>query len=147
MISEKVREAIETYRAERSRLTFKWQSDATAKAIPRLLALATGQDDRVEQKVHSEAHRGTGANVYWTTEKPNDESDGLLMKVPVEGGTPTVLLSFRAFVSHIVSDGINVHLYMGSMVKKVPIAGGKATAVTNFHVGAQSMALMPAPST
>jgi hypothetical protein len=65
-----------------------------------------------------------GTNVYWT-----NDTDGLVMSVPVGGGTPRVLASNQAGAQFIAADGTSVYWITNDGLMKLP-AGGGATPVT-----------------
>jgi hypothetical protein len=69
-------------------------------------------------------------HVYWTT-------DVAVMKVPVNGGAPTILASGQKFPGGIVVDAANVYWTNGwdvGTVMKVPLGGGTPTILASGQV-------------
>ncbi|HTQ42266.1 MAG TPA: hypothetical protein VMI75_05855, partial [Polyangiaceae bacterium] len=75
-------------------------------------------------------------NVYWTTYGSDPSQPGLVLKVPVVGGTPTTLATART-ARVIAVDAANVYWgdtecnFTGGIcaIMKVPISGGAATTL------------------
>jgi len=87
-----------------------------------LMTLASGQPNPAAIVVDS-------ANVYWSTEPPSGNNNGIL-KVPVGGGTPAVFL-FPSFSIALALDLNNVYFTTGSAVWLEPKSGGNQTQLAS----------------
>jgi hypothetical protein len=88
-----------------------------------LITLASGQD-------HPSAIAVDGTNVYWGN-TPQNANPGAVMRVPVGGGTPSILMSAATPIA-IALDLNNVYFSaFNGYVIKVPKGGGTASTLTS----------------
>jgi hypothetical protein len=117
-----------------------WAVDANASFGVRSVPIGGGTPATLAS-TPNEAPGGIAVDatsVYWTTVDPTT-SAGMLMRVPIQGGTPTMVATVTSptlFLGNIAVDATSIYAAIGpgtgagsGMVVKVPIGGGSQTTL------------------